>query len=288
MSAELERNLYKALITKEKDSPEKLKMVRGANAAFLKDGDIHADKEAGCLRIVLLRSLGLEKPPEFSSSLTFEYGKLWEVVYSKAAALGGYAKVVSDSTVETPIEGSDSVFSGRPDHEITHLDGSLEIVETKSVSSAKQVGKVFRDNYVSPNYLAQLVSYMVARGTDKGRLSYGSLFWSSGTYFSKPAVKEFVVNIEDTRININGIYSGFTTKHLLGHKQLSAFVIENKKVWEKRPKDPEACKYCAFLSVCDRYDDKKTKMTDAQFVSEAKRIVNAEEEKIKNWLDGPV
>lgn len=288
MSIKLEQDIYKALNVKEKDTPEKLKMVRGANAAFLKDGEIYADKEAGCLRIILLRSLGIEKPPEFNSMLTFAYGNLWEAVYAKAAAVGGYAKVESDSSVECEIEGTDTLFSGRPDHILHHHDGSIEIVETKSVSSAKQVGKVFRDDYVSPNYLAQVVSYMVAKDTDKGRLSYGSMFWSSGSFFSKPAVKEFVVTIDDSRININGIYSGFTTKHLGLHKQLSAFVIENKKVWEKRPKDADACKFCPFLKVCDKYDDKNIKMTDAEFVTETKKVVHGEEEAIQKWLSRTV
>lgn len=285
----MKKHIYNAINISREETPEQKNSVRGANAAWLKDGQVITDSNVGCLRMVLLRSKGVDAPIGLEQYMTFEIGYAWEKFYASQAATDPNVSTWStDTQVFVDIPDTNTRFSGRPDHVVTTKDGNTFVVETKSVSSVNKFKDVFKDGHVSPNYLAQIGSYMWALNLEEGKIAYGNFAWGMG---AKPDIREFKVNLDGKRFFIDGKPTDHTIEQLVWHKQLSALSIEETSVFPSRPANQEVCikRYkngfevrCPFYDVCEKHD--KVKLTGEEFVNEAKTVVRKAEQRLKGEL----
>jgi hypothetical protein len=115
--------------------------------------------------------------------------------------------------------------------------------------------------------LAQLVSYMIAVGTDQGELRYAYMEPDAQGQYTIKSERAFDVRVNDYgRLIIDGKPNRFTVYDQLCHQQTAAHVIENDIVYD-RPANYGAafgspCSYCPFRSACDSWDSGSIESVD--------------------------
>lgn len=242
-----------------------MKQIRGSNSSFFKNKEFHTESSAGCPRIALLRSHGLEEPKNtVRTRKTFALGHVNEEIFCEhymADILHLREKAIEEKVTDQ------TVFIGHSD-----VVTQNTVFELKSVSS-KGVWEGIKEGRYKKSNLAQLVNYMISLEYTKGYLVYSLYAYVDGIDLADIF---FEVEIrEDGGIYVDGNYSDYTVKNLLDARKEMAAVVEENKVFPRRPKSGKsgACKYCPFSKVCKEIEE--TGETDTEkFLNQTKEIIN--------------
>lgn len=138
--------------------------IRGGNAAIYRNGEYRTDTNAGCPRMIKLRSHGFQVGIEDPATIkVFKVGHLFEEWFDKENP-----GLIKEHCVQFQINPSVE-FVG-------HIDFMNDdyLYELKSVTSKNTYREVFKKGKPKEQNLLQLITYMVALERDKGKLIYGS------------------------------------------------------------------------------------------------------------------
>lgn len=251
---------------------EMKRSIRGGMSGFVKDGQVVGSDANSCLRRTLLRDHGIEeKHTDAKTRNVFHLGALNETIFETWLIEAGKKFVKEKEFCEPVTEGSN--FVGHEDFVAENPDGTFTCYELKSVSSPNTYKKIFKEGKPKISNLAQIVNYMVAQQTEYGKLCYTS-YIKAIQYKEMGEVDQeeinnrvyealesgeietriFEVNLrEEGDIYVDGQPSGFNVTHTLEHRRLSAYVLENEKVWMDPPQSVDVndpCTFCPFSRVC--------------------------------------
>lgn len=269
------------LSTKKESDPSKNNTVRGGNSGFMVDGVVWASSTQSCLRMILLRSRGIEDVKNLTSLLTFEVGFMWERIAEAALK-----KTYGDANVSTQLELTYDI-SGSSIKGFSHVDftvkynDELYVVDTKSISSINSYVDSFVKHEAKTDYIAQLMGYADILKARFALLSSASFVYGSSGFKGKPGYIKIEPSIKDSylrldpdgRIFIDGNRFVYTVKELRAHRQQAALTIESGTVYESRPKATKwnPCTFCPVAPLCDHHD--KFKLSDGEFITRAKALL---------------
>ena len=141
-----------------------------------------------------------------------------------------------------------------------------KVYELKSTESRNVLRAMKQGTFKTEN-LAQLVSYMIAVGTDQGELRYAYMEPDAQGQYTIKSERAFDVKVNDFgRLIIDGKANRFTVYDQLAHQQMAAHVIENDIVFD-RPANYSAafgspCQYCSFKEACNQWDSGSIESVD--------------------------
>lgn len=231
------------------------KTLYPSQAAFMWGETVITQYSSGCLRAILLSAHGIR---EAFPAIYGEVGAAHEAWYEGRLAedtrLVSYAR---ESPVKRPIPGVSGVtYSGRIDFLQTYPAGAV-IAETKGTISKDTRLSVIRKGAVKLNQLAQLVSYMIATETPRGKLVVG-YYEKDGDAYRHCEGREFKVTIDDEGlILVDGTPSGYSVTDAIKHRQAAAGVLADNTVGSRPDKWDQPfggpCRMCVFKDACDKY-----------------------------------
>lgn len=242
------------------------KEFRGGNSAIVVNGVVIATSN-GCPRIILLRSEVGQPEPDLRTKATFMLGEMSEKYVEYCWKKSGIADLQTDVEVREKI--SDNVDL------VGHIDAIKEgmIYEEKSISSTSVYEKVFKKGVHKAENVIQLCQYLLAKEQTEGRLLYTNYIYHEG---SKPGEqREFVVKIKKNGvILVNRCEQFFGVNNILEHREIAREVLENNKIWPKRPEPIEPpwspCNGCWAKEACDNWEQSQD---DARFLETCKKII---------------
>lgn len=270
----------------------KIHKIYPSSSAFWWAGKAVTEYSSGCLRQILLARNGVREP---FNPMYAEVGEINEDEFEKRIPEGvAYER---EKVIKGPIEGYENVvYSGRIDFDI----GGLPI-ELKSGTSKNTRLNVIRKGKLKLNQLAQLISYMVRKKTDKGFL-YSDYYekdkkdkWvrqegvkfkikldSEGGIWYKPERTLFDKKGSSNKaFPTEPVKSDFTVHDQIKHTMAQAEMLSTQSIAD-RPIAPienfnTPCDYCVFSDVCDMVDKKDiTKTKD--FLNEGRKIITSKGE----------
>jgi hypothetical protein len=153
----------------------------------------------------------------------------------------------------------------------------VTVHELKSTESKNVLREVIKNGKFKTENLAQLVSYMISVGTDKGELRYAYMEPDAAGNYTIKKERAFDIKIDDFgRLIIDGKPNRFTVYDQMAHTQMAAKCIDEDIIWD-RPINYAAafgspCNYCAFKEACTSWDSGVIESVD-DFVSVSKQFV---------------
>jgi hypothetical protein len=250
-----------------------MKKLYPSSAAFMMGDVVVTEYDSGCLRKILLTEKGIKSPfPAIYGRL----GAVHEILHEQ--------KIRTDEQVESflrevpirvPITDYPNVqYSGRADFICQYVDKKEVIHETKATIS-KNTRLQMRKGQVKTNQLAQLVSYMIIRQTQWGKIIAGYYEENAAGELVQTEEKIYKVFIDDEgAIWVDGQPSGFTVYDQIAHRQAAAQVISEGIIggrpdkWDDKYKGP--CARCIHKDTCTAVDIGAIATPEA-FVQQAKR-----------------
>lgn len=253
----------------------KVYKVRGSEAGFMLGRLVYTDYDTACLRKILLRSRDVRQPiPEIHT----KRGPVYEQKFGDE--LRKQCTDVTDELPTTyPIDGIDgAMFSGKLDYIVRAADHSI-VYELKSTESKNVLRQIKQGTYKTEN-LAQLISYMIAQGTDQGFLCYAYMEPDSVGVYHIKYERKFKVDVDNYgRILVDSKASRFTVFDQISHTQHSAKVQKDGIVWDRPAGYQNAfgspCSYCPYKSTCESWDTGAIEKVD-DFVNIARSSIKGE------------
>lgn len=257
-----------------------MKKLYPSSAGFMLGAAVVTPYNSGCMRHILLQSKGLfadDIDPKYQ-----ELGALNEDRYEKEVLQTDPKLLHYDKEykIKQKIGDTEVYLVGRIDFLVRRADVPGEIIhENKSSDSANTLREVIKKGNVKSHNLAQIVVYMIARETQKGKLIYSHYKKDKQTkLWVMDNERAFKITISDAGvIMVDGVFSGYTVQDQLAHQNTAARVIENDLIydrplgWDDRFKSP--CAYCPWSKACDKYDNGEI-TTVEQFVEEATQLLS--------------
>lgn len=250
--------------------------VRGSEAGFMLGRLVYTDYDTACLRKILLRSRDVRQPIPV---LHTNRGPIYERKFGTELRKQ-FDSVAEECAVVVPVDGVDGVsFSGKLDYFVSGPSGSC-VYELKSTESKNVLRNVIKQGIYKTENLAQLISYMIAKGTDQGQLSYAYMEKDKNDEYQIKAERKFKISIDNYgRILVDSKPSRFTVFDQISHTQHAAKVIKDGTIWDRPTGYQNAfgspCQYCPFKSTCDSWDTGAIEKVD-DFVNIARSSILGE------------
>jgi hypothetical protein len=206
----------------------------------------------GCFRTILIREFADQAKPDRRSKYTWAIGTLSEsLVVDEFRTM--FSNVEADVEVQEMITENVGITG--------HIDAICDDVtyELKSISSVNSYKKIIQKGEYKPENVLQLVNYMLIREKCDGVLLYTSMLYPGVTGAHPGDQRAFAIKID----NEGGIWVDdelfkFGVKHILGHRQKAAELVDAKKIYAHRPEsmDPvfHCCKGCNYAPACDTFE----------------------------------
>lgn len=234
--------------------------VRGSEAGFMWGRLVYTEYDTACLRKILLRSRGVRATV---AEVHNERGKTYEGLYEQR-----FPTCQREVPVVLPVDGVDGAdFSSRVDLIVGSGD-DVVVHELKSTESKNVLRNVIKSGAYKVENLAQLISYMIAVGTDRGQLSYGYLERDANNAYQIKQERTFKIVVDAVgRIVVDSVPTKWTIYDQIAHTQTSAKVQKEGIIWD-RPAKWDApfgspCGYCPFKLACEKYDSGSIESVDA-------------------------
>jgi hypothetical protein len=235
-----------------------MKRLYPSSSAFMLGELVVTEYESGCLRAILLASEGARTPiPSIYEKVGAAHEEWYETQLKQDPRLITYTREVP---IKFPVPGVEGVlYSGRIDVLSAYDKAGIVLHETKGTISKNTRLSVIRKGKVKLNHLAQLVSYMIAKETTKGKIVAGYYEQAEDGTLIHQEGREFKVEIDnDGSILVDGVPTGYSVFDQINHRTAAAKVLVGDSVPARPDKHDQKwggpCGNCFNRENCDKFD----------------------------------
>jgi hypothetical protein len=235
-----------------------MKKLYPSSSAFMLGELVVTEYESGCLRAILLADNGARTPiPSIYEKVGAAHEDWYETQLKQDPRLITYSREVP---IKFPVPGVEGVqYSGRIDVLSAYEKAGVVLHETKGTISKNTRLSVIRKGKVKLNHLAQLISYMIAKETTKGKIVAGYYEQDEAGNLMHQEGREFKVEIDsEGAILVDGAPTGYSVFDQIAHRTAAAKVLVGDTVparpdkWDQKWGGP--CTNCFNRDNCDKFD----------------------------------